>query len=78
MEIKCENKCGNLTKEGSIYCETCEISLNDLLIDENEKYKQKINKIKDIIALFESSLEYNMMGAINIQCINKKLKEIIE
>lgn len=23
MEIECENKCGNLTEEGSQYCETC-------------------------------------------------------
>jgi len=40
--------------------------------------EQKIDKIKDIITLFDKSLEFNMLGIIDIKSVNKRLKDIIE
>ena len=53
------------------------MELNDSLIDENEKYKQKIDKLKDIITLFDKELEFNMLGVVSIASVSKRLKDII-
>lgn len=51
---------------------------NKLSIDIAEKYKEKIDKIKDIIALFENTLEFNMFGTVEIKSVTKRLKDIIQ
>lgn len=66
-----------------IYDNIYEIPKEDL--DNYNKFKlkifdnqEKINKIKDMIKIYDRKLEFNMLGTVEIKSINKRLKDIIE
>lgn len=49
--------------------------------DDKEGYcifENQIDKIQDIILLFDKELEFNMLGMVSIKSVTKRLKDIIQ
>lgn len=74
MEIRCANKCGNLTEEHSLICETCEMNarMEELYVNKCEQfdrsqvmYKYQFEKI------IELETEIKTLKS-NCKCENRK------